>query len=178
MSCLHNDLVYDANVGEEICVGCGLVVAERLPVECIPQAPEEQYEPTEENHLDIIVRDITHRGHFTPDIAQSAMMIYEKLIKSGLFQYTPMPNLMAYAFYNACFEEKVPRTMGEISAITGVHPNKLWQLEKRDQGQLKRCLASDVIERFARYFHLGYKDVQAMKNLLLNIESTMTSKSV
>ncbi len=181
MSCQHDqDCIYeDHKLGEEICVLCGQVLAERLPELSFSGHTDIQDVPrVQEDKAGSLIKDITDRGNFTLGVAETCEDIYTSLKSQGLFKFTPIPNLVAYSFYVSCFEHNVPRTMGEISGLTGVPSSKLWQLEKRDTGQLRRCLPSEVVERFASHFEFSYKEIREMQKNLLKIEQKLTSKSV
>jgi transcription initiation factor TFIIIB Brf1 subunit/transcription initiation factor TFIIB len=155
--------IYDHHSGDSVCTECAHVLSERMPPE------SESRSETVSIKLDSHVADIGANGNYTSGITSTAADIYECLRKEMTFRFTPRRHLVAYSFYESCFVHEAPRTMTEISSLTGVAMRYLWKIETRRSSHLKRCFPEDIVERFASMLGFTYTQIIPMKMILTRI---------
>ena len=86
-------------------------------------------------------------------------------------------HLQAYALYTTCKMEKVPRSLLEISTVSGISIRKLRFVEKisssENNNRIKSISAEDLLHSFYPYFDLKYSDLRNIIGMMKNSHSTV-----
>ena len=182
MLCQHNNLFFDFSTADEICLDCGVITMERIPDEtstAIHAVGLREDSKPEKDPIIGVLQDVGSNANLADSIRATAIDNYQCLKEKRDYKYTPRKNLGAYALYCAFHDHCVPRTMEEVTALTGVPCSKLWRLESRNISSLRQCTAAEIFPRYAHHFQLKFHEQQKLTQVLNSMkeERKLQSKS-
>ena len=134
--------------------------------------------PEKDPMIDFL-QNIGSNANLPETVTATAIKNYQDLKEKRPYKFTPRINLSAYALYCAFHDHDVPRSMEEITGLTGVACSKLWKLESRNISCLRQCSAAQIFPRYAHYFKLTHQDEKRLIRQLSTMknDSKFQSKS-
>ena len=155
--------------GTHVCCKCGLV-KDMLSF----------YEPIHTGTTkagSMFLLELCHRAEIDSSTQSSAEHFYQIWVK-----HNPTLNksiLSACAIYVACKKHKIPRSMKEISAMSGVDTKQLGKYEQLVSEEHYPTKASDYVNRFGCKIGLNFSEIkQVRNNISLNTNTMMTFNPV
>jgi transcription initiation factor TFIIIB Brf1 subunit/transcription initiation factor TFIIB len=134
--CVHNVRVEDVHTGEEICIQCGLVLSTvyYYTNEHVVQSEcAHKLNKIVESEKNVTITDLCHAVHLNEvSYIEKATTVAKKLeldliLNKVRFQ---KKTIEAYAVYNVLRDNGHSATIEDISRLSGIKQNKIWQLEK------------------------------------------------
>ena len=168
MSCEHNETFADETTGDYICISCGLVL-DRFYF----GAPEHSVFGS--NNIDaeigeiyLFIADIYSRGNIASGTFQQVLNKYYNMYNKS-YRGEKKKQLACFAIYSILSEADIPRTLEEIACLSGVPIEKIWSIEKKENGGCVADCSENFVERICRRIDLPYKDLCAIKTLVTKL---------
>ena len=166
--CCKNELNVIEIDGTNTCIKCGLV----LDMLSFKDISPPSYVYANDYHLGDQFSEYCERGNINKETGLIAEDIFNRFCSHST-RLSKIP-LMATSLYVACKKNGVPRSMKEISAISGCSIKQMGRYEKLVSHKYYATPASTYVERFCAKLGLKF---MTTKIVLRNIETKTASSS-
>lgn len=144
--------------GTHVCTYCGLVIDTQCYYE------ERKYAKTNVYTNNAVLNEYCARG----EIDTQTQLIAERMYKKWLVKHSTLHKntLIACAMYVACKKNNSPRTIKEISGISGCDTKQLGRYEHIVSNQHYRTNPSNYVHRFCQRLGMTYKQIKTVEEAI------------
>ena len=147
--------------GSYVCIQCGLVS------DALCFYDDRDYRNTLSS-TNTIIREFCARGEIDNQSQMFAEEMYNKWIHK--FPSLDKTTLMACSIYITCKQNSVPRTMKEISSLTGCSIRQLGKYERIVSSQHFETTPTQYVDRFGSKLYLNYHQIKKIKLILQGVK--------
>ncbi len=145
--CEHDNTVEDLQTGTVICTDCAYLID--TPVFAMAPVTEknEKEEPCYDA-LTLVFADLCFNTHLSPIYALDMALLFKTVIEEKQITYLQKSTLIALCFSEVLKRENVPRTLKEISGVTGESLKSLGALMKEVFPNSPQVRPHQIVSRF------------------------------
>ena len=160
--CVEEQNIIETDDGY-VCTVCAKVQDNQ----CFRHFPEFLEERTEKPELG----EYCHRLNIEKSTQYAASKIYDEALSSNLSLKRTL--LLATSIYIATKKNCIPRTLREISLVTGESVKKIGECEKIISKHHYHTIPTDYLYRFGHELNLPYKQIREIEEDILNHSSSL-----
>ncbi len=166
MDCLHVNVFEDFVTAVVICADCGRVI-DTVMLPPSPWMTENMPHPCEDGYLVGQFLELLSRSHSSPIYAQDMVKLFEDTIRSNDISGAQKETLIAVCFYLVMKDQDIPRTLKEVSSISGQSTKTMTTLMKKVFPNMSQIQPHQIVQRFCGKLGIPRK-------LAMELESKLT----
>ena len=164
--CEHQNSIIDQHEGSVVCIDCAQVLSDGLFFHEVHNEKTTLPEKKSVSEFSEYLSALNISSNFSFDCERELNKAKQILKVEKTDQ-----SLISYALYNALLLRDVPRSMREISAITGINTSALWKIQSEIQKVTcelrgKNVSPVDLLERSCNYLNLSFCQMNEIKETL------------
>ncbi len=167
--CQHANILEDIETGSTICTDCAFII-DTLPLFGATFEPQQELR-TDENHdvLTMVFVDLCFNSNISPIFAQDMAALFKSVIENHQITYLQKSTLIALCFSEVMKRENAPRSLKEISGLTGEPLKSLVALMKEVFPRSIQVQPHQLVGRFCGKLNIHRRHAMQIEKKLTSL---------